>query len=82
MVCRVGVRVGSQFRALGSLVYLRIFCPAIVSPHSFDLVKQPVQKEVRRHLLLIAKLIQGLANEVPPHLLLCFILLLHFPWVA
>lgn len=54
---------GSQFRALGSLVYLRIFCPAIVSPHSFDLVKQPVQKEVRRHLLLIAKLIQGLANE-------------------
>jgi neurofibromin 1 len=65
----VGVGIGSQFRALGSLVYLRIFCPAIVSPHSFDLVKQPVQKEVRRHLLLIAKLIQGLANEVPPHML-------------
>lgn len=50
--------------AVGAFVFLRFFCPAIVSPDSEGLISTVPTKEGRRGLMLIAKLIQNLANNV------------------
>lgn len=54
----------SRHSAVGSLIFLRFFCPAIVNPESLDLHVPPEVREVRRALLLITKVIQNLANNV------------------
>ncbi|CAO3597273.1 unnamed protein product [Absidia cylindrospora] len=55
----------SKFTAVGSFVFLRLLCPVIVSPESAGLVKAGViNKRLRRGLLIIAKVIQNLANNV------------------
>jgi len=54
----------SRHSAVGSLIFLRFFCPAIVNPESIDLDVPPEVREVRRALLLITKVIQNLANNV------------------
>ncbi|OCF40958.1 neurofibromin 1 [Kwoniella heveanensis CBS 569] len=61
----------SRHSAVGSFIFLRFFCPAIVSPESIDLDLNPDNKETRRALLLITKVIQNLANNVvfkEPHM--------------
>ena len=45
-------------------MFLRFFCPAIVAPEVEGLVSATPSKEMRRGLLLIAKIIQNLANNV------------------
>lgn len=45
-------------------MFLRFICPAIVAPESEGLVSTAPTKEMRRGLLLIAKIIQNLANNV------------------
>ncbi|KAI9026450.1 hypothetical protein CLU79DRAFT_741805 [Phycomyces nitens] len=52
--------------AVGSFVFLRFFCPAIVSPESEDLLKHGtvLTREMRRGYLLSTKIIQNLANNV------------------
>jgi len=45
-------------------MFLRFICPAIVAPESEGLVSSIPTKEMRRGLLLIAKVIQNLANNV------------------
>ncbi|KAI8920521.1 hypothetical protein BC831DRAFT_92159 [Entophlyctis helioformis] len=50
---------------VGAFVFLRFICPAIVAPESHGLLKQPVQqRDVRRGLILVTKVIQNLANAV------------------
>lgn len=54
----------AKFTAVGAFVFLRFFCPAIVAPDSEGLISTTPSKEMRRGLLLIAKIIQNLANNV------------------
>jgi neurofibromin 1 len=54
----------AKYTAVGAFVFLRFFCPAIVAPDVEGLVSSAPSKEMRRGLLLIAKVIQNLANNV------------------
>lgn len=54
----------SRHSAIGSFIFLRFFCPAIVSPESIDLDVPADRRDTRRALLLITKVIQNLANNV------------------
>ncbi|KAI9792371.1 MAG: Ras GTPase activating protein ira2 [Piccolia ochrophora] len=54
----------AKFTAVGAFIFLRFFCPAIVAPDSEGLVTSVPTKEMRRGLLLIAKIVQNLANNV------------------
>ncbi|KAH6847998.1 hypothetical protein B0I37DRAFT_155670 [Chaetomium sp. MPI-CAGE-AT-0009] len=54
----------AKYTAVGAFIFLRFFCPAIVAPEAEGLVATPPSKEMRRGLLLIAKVIQNLANNV------------------
>lgn len=54
----------SRHSSVGSFIFLRFLCPAIVSPESVDLELPAGSKENRRGLLLITKIIQNLANNV------------------
>jgi neurofibromin 1 len=54
----------AKFTAVGAFIFLRFFCPAIVAPDSEGLVSSIPTKEMRRGLLLIAKVVQNLANNV------------------
>lgn len=54
----------AKFTAVGAFIFLRFFCPAIVAPDSEGLIPAIPTKEMRRGLLLIAKVIQNLANNV------------------
>ncbi|KAM3467994.1 hypothetical protein MY5147_008382 [Beauveria neobassiana] len=54
----------AKYTAVGAFIFLRFFCPAIVAPEAEGLVDAPPPKELRRGLLLIAKVIQNLANNV------------------
>ncbi|ODN95826.1 neurofibromin 1 [Cryptococcus wingfieldii CBS 7118] len=61
----------SRHSAVGSFIFLRFFCPAIVSPDTIDLDSAPDNAQTRRALLLITKVIQNLANNVvfkEPHM--------------
>ncbi|KAI1382753.1 GTPase [Hypoxylon trugodes] len=54
----------AKYTAVGAFIFLRFFCPAIVAPEAENLVDVAPSKEMRRGLLLIAKVIQNLANNV------------------
>ncbi|KAL1842978.1 hypothetical protein VTJ49DRAFT_3455 [Mycothermus thermophilus] len=54
----------SKYTAVGAFIFLRFFCPAIIFPEVEGLVSTPPSKEARRGLVLIAKVIQNLANNV------------------
>lgn len=48
--------------SVGSFLFLRFFCPAIVAPQSEGLVNHHLNKDVRKALLMLAKIIQNMAN--------------------
>jgi neurofibromin 1 len=54
----------AKFTAVGAFIFLRFFCPAIVAPDAEGLIASAPSKEMRRGLLLIAKVVQNLANNV------------------
>lgn len=56
----------AKYTAVGSFIFLRFFCPAIVSPDTEGLVKASVSfsREMRRGFLIATKVIQNLANNV------------------
>ncbi|TEA10445.1 Neurofibromin [Colletotrichum sidae] len=54
----------AKYTAVGAFIFLRFFCPAIVAPEVEGLVTSTPSKEMRRGLLLIAKVVQNLANNV------------------
>ncbi|KAK1932380.1 Neurofibromin-A [Phytophthora citrophthora] len=51
---------------LGGLVFLRFLCPALVVPHKMNLTPNSTapSKQMQRTLVLLAKLMQSLANNV------------------
>lgn len=56
---------GKERLAIGGFVFLRLCCPAIVTPEQFGLVKKTItDSSLRRGLLLVSKIIQNLANNV------------------
>ncbi len=48
--------------SVGAFLFLRFFCPAIVAPDTEKLLSASPRRDVRRSLLLIAKVIQNMAN--------------------
>jgi hypothetical protein len=54
----------SKITAVGAFIFLRGFCPAIVSPHVYGISKAAPSKDAQRILTLVAKTIQNLANNV------------------
>ncbi|EWC46134.1 hypothetical protein DRE_04708 [Drechslerella stenobrocha 248] len=54
----------AKFTAVGAFIFLRFFCPAIVAPDSEGLINSIPKRGIRRGLLLIAKVVQNLANNV------------------
>ncbi|KAI8982739.1 hypothetical protein BD414DRAFT_515918 [Trametes punicea] len=53
----------AKFAALGAFIFLRFISPAIVTPETVD-VPVPNDPTVRRGLMVIAKIIQNLANNI------------------
>ncbi|EGF81694.1 hypothetical protein BATDEDRAFT_34519 [Batrachochytrium dendrobatidis JAM81] len=71
LICaKVSESVTSKFPSagllgVGAFVFLRFICPAIVAPEAHNLTRTPIhQKELRRGLILITKVVQNLANCV------------------
>ncbi|KAH3673523.1 hypothetical protein WICMUC_003629 [Wickerhamomyces mucosus] len=66
-VCKtISESVASKFPnyrliAVGSFIFLRFFCPAIVSPESEKIVDIP-NRQIQRKFLLLAKVLQNMAN--------------------
>lgn len=56
----------AKYTAVGGFIFLRFFCPAIVSPEAEGLFKlpQPQTREIRRGQLIVTKVIQNLANNI------------------
>lgn len=53
-------------RLAPALFFLRLLCPALVAPDEYGLCKaRPTDGVMRAHVLL-AKLLQSVANEAPP----------------
>ena len=48
--------------AVGGFVFLRFFCPALVSPHLYGIVTAPLGPREHRSLMLVAKALQNMAN--------------------
>ncbi|KAF8524568.1 hypothetical protein BU17DRAFT_84597 [Hysterangium stoloniferum] len=56
---------GARYEAIAAFLFLRFVVPAIVAPENIDIEIPPEQQAVmRRGLLLVAKIIQNLANNV------------------
>lgn len=51
-------------QALGGYLFLRFFCPAISAPDAFKLCSSPSDED-KRHMLLVAKVIQSVVNNAP-----------------
>ena len=54
----------SRHSAIGGFLFLRFFCPAIISPEGFHILNEPPSVKSRRSLVLVAKALQNLANGV------------------
>jgi hypothetical protein len=52
----------SHYKALGGFFFLRFICPAITAPHYYGLLPSPPNAVAQRQLVLIAKVLQNLAN--------------------
>jgi len=53
---------GSKHTAVAGFIFLRFFCPAILSPDTVGLIDGEIPTDARRPLILISKSIQNLAN--------------------
>eukprot|EP01027_Heterolobosea_sp_BB2_P010811 GEZU01015816.1.p1 GENE.GEZU01015816.1~~GEZU01015816.1.p1 ORF type:complete len:264 (+),score=85.10 GEZU01015816.1:265-1056(+) len=48
--------------AVGGLIFLRFFCPALITPNLFGLVDTVPSKEAQRALTMVTKVLQNVAN--------------------
>ncbi|XP_015790236.1 ras GTPase-activating protein 1 isoform X2 [Tetranychus urticae] len=51
-------------RVVGSFIFLRLICPAILNPRVFNIINETPSEIAARSLILIAKSLQNLANLV------------------
>jgi GTPase-activator protein for Ras-like GTPase/Ankyrin repeats (3 copies) len=56
-------KFGDSFELLSGVLFLRFLTPALTSPQRFDLIFDDYSRAARRTTILVAKLIQSLANE-------------------
>jgi hypothetical protein len=62
-------RVAAKFpemrtRIVGGFLFLRVLCPALVTPLECGLVSAPVTRDAHRILVLTCKLLQNISNEI------------------
>ncbi|KAK6500377.1 hypothetical protein TWF481_010720 [Arthrobotrys musiformis] len=57
-----GILSGPTYSSVSGFLFLRFFCPAIMNPKMFGLLKDHPGTRAQRTLTLVAKSIQGLAN--------------------
>jgi len=62
IVCGTYPEFGDQI--VSTIVMLRFFCPAIISPSKYGLCRGDIPRHTQRSLVLIAKLLQNLANGI------------------
>lgn len=55
---------GTLHAAVGGFVFLRYICPAIVVPQKYGLLEMAPGPNILRHLLLLSKVVQTVANGV------------------
>eukprot|EP00033_Pygsuia_biforma_P003003 GCRY01003304.1.p1 GENE.GCRY01003304.1~~GCRY01003304.1.p1 ORF type:complete len:914 (+),score=276.76 GCRY01003304.1:179-2920(+) len=55
---------GSEYIALAGFIFLRFLCSAIVTPTTYQLLPSFPKKEAHRGLVLVAKVLQNIANGV------------------
>ena len=55
---------GQYAKVAAGFLFLRFVCPAIFSPAFFGIVEKPPTGEAQRALVLVAKVLQNLANDV------------------
>jgi len=51
-------------RVVSGFIFLRLLCPAILNPRSFNLIAEPPPPSAARSLVMVAKCLQNLANLV------------------
>ncbi|XP_032666711.1 ras GTPase-activating protein 1 [Odontomachus brunneus] len=51
-------------RVVSGFIFLRLLCPAILNPRSFNLIAEPPPPGAARSLVMVAKCLQNLANLV------------------
>jgi len=54
----------ARYRAVGGFIFLRFFCPALISPKNYDLIDEQPDTDFARDLTLIAKTVQNIANLI------------------
>ncbi|KAJ3447944.1 ras gtpase-activating protein [Anaeramoeba flamelloides] len=70
IICNeLAVRVEEKYQdakhtAICGFIFLRVMCPAITTPEAYGLVQNVPNKHARRHLILVAKILQNVANGV------------------
>ncbi|KAK6530725.1 hypothetical protein TWF281_007564 [Arthrobotrys megalospora] len=57
-----GIISGPTYSSVSGFLFLRFFCPAIMNPKMFGLLKDHPGTRAQRTLTLVAKSLQGLAN--------------------
>lgn len=55
----------AKLSAVGGLMFLRFFTPAMVTPQAFAIIKDPLAPRLARGLLLASKVVQAMANCAP-----------------
>jgi len=67
----IKIKIDSKFndqlarhRAVGGFIFLRFFCPALISPKNYDLIDEQPDIDFARDLTLIAKVVQNIANFI------------------
>jgi len=51
--------------SVGSFFFLRFICPGIMIPQKYGIVKDKPSENAQRSLILVAKILQALANKLP-----------------
>eukprot|EP01087_Luapelamoeba_hula_P014658 TRINITY_DN4339_c0_g2_i1.p1 TRINITY_DN4339_c0_g2~~TRINITY_DN4339_c0_g2_i1.p1 ORF type:complete len:943 (-),score=160.44 TRINITY_DN4339_c0_g2_i1:50-2878(-) len=53
-------------KAMGGFLFLRLLCPSLMAPQVYGLLPEPPHPTSQRQLILLAKVMQNLANDTLP----------------